>query len=331
MKALVYEGPETLAVTDVAEPVAGDGEVLIDVSACGICGSDMHAYHGHDARRPPPLILGHEASGTILEGPRAGERVTVNPLVTCGACPACKSGRTNICTNRQIISMPPREGAFAERLAIPERNVLPIPDNLPYEKAALTEPLACGWHAVRLAQQLAQVPLEQASAVVLGGGAIGLGAALVLAAHGVKNIAIAEPNTVRHAAIECAGDFQLYSPGAAGEPEPGTIDIVIDAHGNTATHAAACALTAPGGLIVHVGLAGGTPGLDVRRMTLQEITFVGTYTYTESDFRETLDAIIHGRLGTLDWIDQRPLANGPAAFRDIHNGTCASPKIVLCM
>ena len=105
MKALVYDGVETLTFRDVPDPVVADNEHLIRVEAVGICGSDMHAYLGHDARRPAPLILGHEAAGIIVGGPKDGMRVTVNPLVTCGTCAACTSGRENLCPTRQIISM----------------------------------------------------------------------------------------------------------------------------------------------------------------------------------------------------------------------------------
>ena len=93
MKALVYTGPETLVYRDEPNARCSQDGVLIRVESVGICGSDMHAYLGHDERRPAPLILGHEAAGTIVEGPGAGKRVTVNPLVTCGVCPACRRGR----------------------------------------------------------------------------------------------------------------------------------------------------------------------------------------------------------------------------------------------
>ena len=106
MKALVYLGPNELAIRDVPEPQPAEGELLVRVDSVGICGSDMHAYLGHDERRPAPLILGHEAAGTVVSGPQDGRRVTINPLVTCMACPACLSGRENLCAARQIISMP---------------------------------------------------------------------------------------------------------------------------------------------------------------------------------------------------------------------------------
>src|ERR671912_2543313 len=96
MKALVYTGPNALDFRDEADPVPADGEVLVRVEAVGICGSDMHAYHGHDSRRPAPLILGHEAAGRIASGPNAGRRVAVNPLVTCGPCEVCAGGRAHL-------------------------------------------------------------------------------------------------------------------------------------------------------------------------------------------------------------------------------------------
>ncbi|MGE0612904.1 MAG: alcohol dehydrogenase catalytic domain-containing protein, partial [Hyphomicrobiales bacterium] len=142
MKALVYTGPQSLDIRDVPDPVPGADEALIKVEAVGICGSDMHAYLGHDERRPAPLILGHEAAGTIVTGEDSGRRVTINPLVTCMECPCCLSGRTNLCASRQIISMPPREGAFAQFVAIPRRNLVNVPDGFPIRKAALCEPLA---------------------------------------------------------------------------------------------------------------------------------------------------------------------------------------------
>ena len=151
MKALVYEGVETLGYRTVPGPQTRAGEHLIKVEAVGICGSDMHAYLGHDARRPAPLILGHEAACTIVGGTRDGARVTVNPLVTCGTCLACKSRRENLCPTRQIISMQPREGAFAQYLAMPEQNLVNVPHDVPLIKAALAEPLAVSWHAARLA------------------------------------------------------------------------------------------------------------------------------------------------------------------------------------
>ena len=118
MKALVYTAPNEVTFRDEPDPVSGSGDVLLAVEAAGICGSDMHAYHGRDPRRNPPLILGHELAARVLDGPRAGERVTVNPLITCGRCDYCVSGRDNLCAHRTMIGMT-RPGGFAQRLAVP--------------------------------------------------------------------------------------------------------------------------------------------------------------------------------------------------------------------
>lgn len=321
MKALVYEGVETLGFRDVPEPDQQPGEHLIRVDAVGICGSDMHAYLGHDNRRPAPLILGHEAAGVIVGGKRDGERVTINPLVTCMQCPACKAGRENLCPTRQIISMPPREGAFAQYVSMPERNLVTVPNVVPLDKAALAEPLAVSWHAARLAIAALHPSMER-RALVLGGGAIGLAAALALKAMGVDDVTIAEPNAARAA-------FLTDRCGQSVGSGEGLYPLVVDAVGYAATRARASEVCAPGGVIVHIGLGEDMGGIDVRRLTLQEITFIGTYTYTARDFRNTAQAIFDGRLGPLDWTEHRPLADGAAAFSELRKGQIASPKIVL--
>ncbi|WP_170427196.1 zinc-dependent alcohol dehydrogenase [Ruegeria arenilitoris] len=322
MKAVVYQGVETLVYEDVPDATPAFGEHLIRIEAVGICGSDMHAYLGHDARRPAPLILGHEAAGTIVGGPRDGARVTINPLVNCGVCPACKAGRENLCPDRQIISMPPREGAFAQFVAMPESNLVEVPDHVSFEQAALAEPLAVSWHAVRLGLEALHPEMDR-QALVIGGGAIGVAAALALNAADVQDVVIVEPNAARRAYL------QRFDAFRAVEATTESFALVIDAVGYSATRAAASQLVAPGGVIAHVGLGEDTGGLDVRRMTLQEITFIGTYTYTAEDFRNTAQAIFDGRLGALDWIEQRALSDAPDAFRELRSGAVAAPKIIL--
>ncbi|WJY22658.1 alcohol dehydrogenase catalytic domain-containing protein [Fontisubflavum oceani] len=325
MKALVYDGPETLAFRDVPDPVAGQGEQLIKILSVGICGSDMHAFLGHDERRPAPLILGHEAAGIVVGGPRDGERVTLNPLVTCGTCAACTSGHDNLCAERSIISMPPREGAFAQYVAMRDENLVTVPDHITLDMAALAEPIACGWHAVRLAKHALAGVAE--TALVMGGGAIGLGAALSLTAQCVPEVTILEPNEARREVLTGLGNQTALAPAKLSSGAQ--FDLVVDGVGYAATRATASAHARPGGVIAHIGLGEATGGLDIRRMTLQEITFFGTYTYTAQDFRETAAAIFDGRLGSLDWTEARPLADGASAFADIRAGRSAAPKIVL--
>lgn len=322
MKALVYEGVETLTHREAPQPEPAAGEELIRIEAVGICGSDMHAYLGHDDRRPAPLILGHEAAGTIETGPRAGERVTINPLVTNQNSLYSRQGRENLCPDRQIISMPPREGAFAQYLAMPARNLVTIPDHVPTDRAALAEPLAVSWHAARLGLSALYAGGGR-DALVIGGGAIGLAAALCLRAQGCDAITLSEPNAARRAFLSTqCGERVVETP-------EGAFDLVVDAVGFAATRATASRHATPGGVIVHIGLGEDAGGLDIRRMTLQEITFIGTYTYTAQDFRDTAQAIFDGRLGALDWFETRALSEGAEAFAALRAGQVAAPKIVL--
>ena len=289
----------------------------------------MHAFLGHDERRPSPLILGHEPSGIIVGGENDGRKVTINPLVTCGHCKFCISSRDNLCLTRQIISMPPREGAFAEYVSIPKQNLISVPDDVSLENACLTEPLACGWHASKVAKKIMNLNLKELNCLVIGGGAIGIGSALSLLLHGAENIFLAETNEIRHNKIKKTCDVQVFNPEKKIPFKEGSIDLVIDGVGIVKTREMSSKYISPGGLIVHIGLGQPKEGLDIRRMTLQEITFVGTYTYTSSDFKETADKIFNNEFGNLDWVDIRPLKDGQACFEEILEGKTLFPKIIL--
>src|ERR1700751_1908355 len=323
MKALVYTEPNVLFCREEPEPTPGNDEVLVRVEAVGLSGADMHPYHGQDSRRPPPFVLGHEAAGLVVSGPGRGARVAVNPLVPCGVCDWGLEGRPHLCPSRKLLSVPPRAGGFAERVRVPEANAVNIPEGLDSTKAALTEPLAVAYHAVNLGARLLARPLAASRCLVLGGGGIGIACALVLALPGAAEIHIGEPNAARRQTAARAGPFQCYAPDAPGEPAKLSMDLVIGAVGAVATGGAASRLVKPGGVIIHVGLLPGSEGFDVRKITLQEIIVAGTYCYTPLEFRQTLDAIAAGRLGPLDWIGERPLADGPRAFQDMDAGRTA--------
>jgi L-iditol 2-dehydrogenase len=327
VKALIQTAPNTLVYSDAPDPAPAAGEAIIRVEAVGICGSDMHAIHGHDSRRPVPIILGHEAAGRVLTGRLAGRRVAVNPLVVPMDCPHAREGRPHLSPRREILSMPPRPGAFAELLRAPEDNLVEIPEGMPACQAALAEPIAVSYHAVHYGARLLGRPLPAVRSAVLGGGAIGLAAALVLAQAGAGEVWLVEPNAARRETALRAGIALARAPDAA--PDDGSCDLVIDAVGAAATRASACRLARPGGVIVHAGLLPGAEGLDVRRLTLQEITFTGTYCYTPEEFRTVVGLLVGGRLGALDWIEQRPLAAGARAVSDIDAGTVAAAKIIL--
>ena len=329
MKALVYTGPKQVEYLDFKDPSPTNGELLVKITNVGICGSDMHAYLGHDDRRPAPLILGHEASGIIEEGEKKGESVVINPLVTCGECHYCLDGRSNLCPKRQIISMPPRQGAFAEYITMPPKNLIPIPEGLTTTKAALAEPLATAWHAVLTASRHSHRPLSETKGLVIGAGAVGLGSALSLKAFGCKEVSIAETNKLRRKTAEKSEIGFVVDPTHEGGIKDDTMDIVIDAVGCKESRIAAVKSAKPGSVIVHVGLLDGVDGFDARRITLQEIVFVGVYTYTMMDFRQTVSAMAEGKLGALDWFEECSLEEGTKAFSNLFNGNTAAAKIVL--
>lgn len=327
MKALVQIAPNTLIYREEPDPGPMPGEAIIKVEAVGICGSDMHAIHGHDSRRPTPIILGHEAAGRVLTGALAGKRVAVNPLVAPIDCAFAKEGRPHLSPRRQILSMPPRPGAFAELARAPEENLVEIPEDMPAQHAALAEPIAVSYHAVHHGARLLGRPLPAARCAVLGGGAIGLAAALVLVQAGAGEVWLIEPNAARRATAMKAGIALSRAPEDG--PEDGSCDLIIDAVGAAATRAHSCRLARPGGVIVHAGLLPGVDGVDVRRLTLQEITFTGTYCYTPVEFRTVVKLLVAGRFGALDWLEMRPLSEGAAAVAAIDAGAVAAAKIVL--
>jgi threonine dehydrogenase-like Zn-dependent dehydrogenase len=159
--------------------------------------------------------------------------------------------------------------------------------------------------------------------LIIGGGAIGLASALAFKAMEIENILIVEPNAIRRKYLNDKCNV------IAVEKADQFFSIVVDAVGFKKTREIASAKASPGGVITHIGLGEDTGGIDVRRITLQEINFIGTYTYTAEDFRNTAQAIFDGRLGSLDWIERRPLSDGNRAFQEIREGKIASPKILL--
>jgi len=336
MKALVYTAPDEVIYRDEPAPALADGEVVLQIEAVGICGSDMHAYHGHDPRRVPPMILGHEFCGTIVEGSGRGRRTTGNPLIACGVCEFCAQGRNNLCANRSMVGMT-RAGAYAERMSIPAKSLVDVPQDMAPVKVALVEPGATALHALNLVTRAALRPLPECAVLVIGGGAIGMLAALLARSYGVRRLTVAETNALRRASVEKAVGCATYDPRgepaadarAGGASGDNTVDVVVDAVGSKATRAAAFAAVKPGGVVMHIGLQDWASEIDMRKLTLAEITLIGTYTYTTADLRATVAALHAGVFGDLAWVEERPLAEGAAAFRDLAAGRSAAAKIVL--
>ena len=332
MRALVYTDTQKLIYKEENEPKLIKGESIIKVSASGICGSDMHAYHGKDNRRIPPLILGHEISGTVKQGKDLGKEVVLNPLITCEKCDYCTNGKEHLCNKRVILGMNrpiERQGGFAEFVSIPERNIYNLPEGLSIKEAPIAEPTAVALHAVELGEKSISKDIKSSKVLVIGGGAIGLLCGLILSkVKKCNDIVIVDPNNKR--LKECS----KYLDATSVNPESkfiidNSFDMIFDTVGLEVTRLQAIKSIKPGGVIIHVGLTQPSGSFDFRKATLQEITFIGTYCYTNRDFKKTLNILSNKDLGSLNWIEYRSLKDGAKAFQDIHNGSCSAPKIVL--
>ena len=330
MRALVYTEPDRVEIQDRPYPELKPDEVVLKIDAVGICGSDLHAYHGHDPRRRPGLVLGHELSGTVVDTSariKAGTRVTANPLITCGRCEYCVQGRDNLCANRTMVGMT-RPGAFAEFMSIPAASLVDMPQDMDAVHAALTEPAATALHALNLSMRALHRPLPECRSLVVGGGAIGLLSALLLRAYGCREVVLAEVNALRRQSAERHAGCAAVDP-LADMPAENSFDFVIDAVGSARTRGMALAAVKPGGVVMHIGLQDWASEIDMRKLTLAEITLLGTYTYTMADLRATVRALHNGTFGGLEWVETRSLNDGAAAFKDLAEGRAASAKIVL--
>eukprot|EP00164_Ancoracysta_twista_P006749 GFYU01009459.1.p1 GENE.GFYU01009459.1~~GFYU01009459.1.p1 ORF type:complete len:270 (-),score=46.97 GFYU01009459.1:566-1375(-) len=220
MESLMFTAPNTMEHQVVPMPIKGDsdipdGEVLIKVEASGICGSDLHAYHGHDERRIPPMILGHEATGMVVlpaDSPLKGKRFVLNPLISCLNCEYCHLGCINLCSNKTMLGMQ-RQGMLAQYVLCPTRQLVPIPDDMKPAHAALAEPTAVAVHAIVRIQNVSMRPLSESKCLIMGGGALGILFALLMKNHGCSEISIAETGEFRRNFIsKNFPEFRVYNP-----------------------------------------------------------------------------------------------------------------------
>ena len=332
MKALVYIGVERLIFREEHKPQEILGESIIKVKASGICGSDMHAFHGKDERRNPPLILGHEICGVTQNGKFKNQAVVLNPLITCDKCFYCKNNREHLCPQRIMIGMSKpiqREGGLAEFVSIPDKNIYIIPSDLSPNEAALTEPTAVAVRAVELAINNLTKPITDCRILIQGAGAIGLLCGLILENDKkCKDIILSDPNKLR--LNECSKylNAKFVNPSSKDLNENG-FDIIFDTVGLEVSRQQAIHIIAPGGVIIHVGLTQPSGNFNFKKLTIQEITVVGTYCYTKKDFEISINFLDKKKLGKLDWIEYRELKDGAEAFKEIHSGKCVAPKIIL--
>jgi 2-desacetyl-2-hydroxyethyl bacteriochlorophyllide A dehydrogenase len=325
MRALVWEGPRAMSVREIAVPATEDGDVLIEVAHAGICGSELSGYLGQSSLRSPPLVMGHELAGTVahlgggVKAVRVGDRVTVNPLVSCGRCDRCAEGRHHLCPQRALIGAH-RPGAFAQFVAAPEANVHPLPDDLGLAAAALTEPLACAVHACRLAEVAAGQRLA-----IIGAGPIGLLALVTARLLGVEEVVVSDTNEDR---LEVARDLGAAPEGAA-DLTPGSFDIVVDAVGVDVTRAQCVELARPGGTVAFCGLHEEDSPLPVNLVVRNELMLRGSFAYAPKDFEHALGWMGEGRVDLSAWIWHADLSEGRACFEKLLGDPGGTIKIML--
>lgn len=328
MRRLTLREPWRLELESLEPAPLRAGEVRVAVAATGICASDVHGYAGRSSRRPPGTVMGHEVAGTVIEtaaetGPvGVGERVAVNPVVWCGTCEKCTAGHPNLCRSRRLYGCTPAlPGGFADQLVVREQNTVSLADELPFEVASLIEPLAVGVHAAGQAQLTAED-----SVLVLGGGMIGLAAAL--AAARVAPVLIAEPDHHRRLAGERLG----LSCREPSQIEQGAYSVVLECVGGIGLLDAAVRYSRSRGRIVAVGLADERVELAMSPIVMEERTITGSAVYTDEEFADTANWVSaeHQRLSHL--VEERvDLDRLPAAIDRLATGKSRQVRTVLTL
>ncbi len=330
MKALLLTAPSKLDYVDFPAPTPADDEVVVRVHACGICGSDIHGWDGSTGRRRPPLIMGHEASGEIVAtGPRvtgwrAGDRVTFDSTISCGACRFCAEGQVNLCDNRRVVGVAPVEyrqhGAFAEQLAIPARILYKLPDTLPYDQAAMVEPVSIAVHAVQRTKIAAG-----STAVVIGSGMIGLLVIQALRWAGAKQVVAVDLADNR---LELARRLGATHTINSGREDAAAIvanltgglgaDTAFEVVGFTPTLNLALATLKRGGTCVLVGnLSPKTQDFPLQAVVTKEITITGSCA-SAGEYPLCLDLIARGVIDVKPMIEAVvPLAEGAGWFEKL--------------
>lgn len=336
MKALVFASLGVMEVVERPDRRPGPGEVLIAVRAAGICGSDVHGYMGLTGRRRPGMVMGHEATGDVVEvGPevaavRAGERVVLRSILPCGRCQHCRRGQSNVCADRRGLGMH-FDGAYAEQIVVPEALALRLPDSLTYEEGALIEPLAVAMHAVNI------TPFELMDVVVVvGAGPIGLLTMLAARLRGAGSVVITDRSPHRLAVARELGasltiDVGSTEPVAAVQlaTDGRGADAVFEAVGISATVAQSLAVARPGGQVTWIGNSAPTVELSMQEMVTRELTLRGSYGFG-GEFQQAADMLASGRIEVRRLIECRaPLDEGPSLFRQLGDGTLDAVKVVL--
>lgn len=341
MKTLLLTEYRQLEIADQPSPSIGPDDVLVRVAACGICGSDVHGYDGSSGRRIPPLVMGHEAAGTVNEiGDQVtefkiGDRVTFDSTVYCGECSFCQRGDVNLCDRRMVLGVScgdyRRHGAFAEYVMVPERIVYRLPEDLSFEHAALVEAVSVAVHAVARSQAK---PGD--SALVVGSGMIGLLVIQVLKHLGCSPIFAADQDDGRlslakeFGADETVNVTELDLPAAINTQtgEVG-VDLALEVVGMTASISSAIESVRKGGSVTLVGNLSPQVEVPLQSIVTREISLYGTCA-SSGEYPECLELMASGAVDVSPLISAAvPLEEGPQWFERLYDREPGLMKVVL--
>jgi 2-desacetyl-2-hydroxyethyl bacteriochlorophyllide A dehydrogenase len=321
MRAVVWETPGKLAVTEVPDPSPGHGQLVVKVGACGICGTDVHIADGEFPPTPYPIVPGHEFAGRVVavgDGVpgewREGTRVAVDPSLFCGHCPACHAGRGNLCANWNAIG-DTVDGAFAEYVAVPHRNAYPIPDGVSDAQGALIEPLSCAVHGLRRIG-----PVVGQDALVLGAGTMGLLLMQLLNRAGARSVAVVDRKASRLEAATAVGAASVAQDVSALDLP--TVSVAVDATGAPAAIEAAFGRLDRGGRLLIFGVTSGDAEISLSpfRIYNDEITVLGSMAVLDS-FGAAAALMADGAIATGPLLgDPYPLAGFPEALASVRAG-----------
>lgn len=325
MRALMYLGTRQMEMQDVAEPGTAHGRVVLKVGAASICGSDLHGFLGKSAKRVPPLIMGHEFTGEVVDLGRGveelsvGDRVTINPILSCGRCEECLGGRTSICPHRTVIGIE-HPGAFANYVSVPAESCFRLPDHVGDLEGSMVESLS---NALHIFDRSLRGFIR--SVAVVGAGTQGL-LALQVARHiGATRIAVTDMVPSRLALASTMGathtiDVKADDPVEAvlDMTDGQGVDLAVEAVGHTATQEQAVRMLRQGGEAVLLGLGAEAPmAIDGVAMVNKELTVRGSYAYTSLDFAYSLELISTGRIDVASMVVEKDLEQGPVLFEKL--------------
>jgi L-iditol 2-dehydrogenase len=339
MRALVLSEYKRLEVRDVPAPEVGERDVLVRVRASGICGSDVHGYDGSSGRRVPPVVMGHEAAGVVERVGSAvgrfapGARVTFDSTVSCGTCSYCRGGRVNLCERRTILGVScadfRREGANAEFVVVPEHIVYGLPDEVPFEQAAMVEPISVAVHAV------GRAPMPARHAVVVGTGTIGLLVVQGLRAAGTGRVFAVDVDEGKLGLARQLGADVGLNPKSIDVPAEirrlteGGADVALECVGATEPIKTAVASVRKGGSVVLVGNISPAIQLPLQQVVTGELTLLGTAA-SSGEYPRAIELLRKGAIDVRPLITEvAPLEDGPRLFERLYAGEPGLMKVVL--